>query len=54
MDTMRAAIQAGAFLAFRRQFYEQRRHDAKSAAYAELVGVGAPVVVQGAKTGKDG
>lgn len=54
METMRSAIQAGTFLAFRRNFYEQRRHYAKSAAYAELVGVGAPVAVEGSPKGKDG
>ena len=53
METMRSAIQAGTFLAFRRNFYEQRRDDAKSAAYAELVGVGARTVAEGSKQGKD-
>lgn len=54
METMRSAIRAGTFLSFRRNFYEQRRHYAKSAAYAELVGVGAPVVVEESQKGKDG
>ena len=54
MDTMRSAIQAGAFLSFRRHFYEQRRYDAKSASYAERVGVGDPVVAEGSEPGKDG
>ena len=52
MDSMRSAIQAGAFLAFRRTFYEQRREYEKSAAYAELVG--AAVVTEGSTSGKDG
>ena len=52
MDSMRSAIQAGTFLAFRRTFYEQRREYEKSAAYAELVG--AAVVTEGSTTGKDG
>lgn len=52
MDAMRSAIQDGAFPAFRRAFYEQRREYEKSAAYAELVG--ATVVAEGSTTGKDG
>ncbi len=54
MATMRSAIQAGAFLAFRQRFYEQRRDCAKSALHAELVGVGDPTVAGGSKKGKDG
>ena len=54
METMRSAIQSGAFLSFRRNFYKQRRHYAKSASYAELVGVGDPMAAEGSKEGKDG
>jgi queuine/archaeosine tRNA-ribosyltransferase len=54
METMRSAIQSGAFLSFRRNFYEQRRHYAKSASYAELVGVGDPMAAERSKKGKDG
>ncbi len=40
MATMRSAIQGGSFLAFRRQFYDQRRDCARSAAYAARMDVG--------------
>ncbi len=46
MAMMRSEIQAGSFLAFRRGFYEQRRDCARSAAYAELAGVGDPTVAE--------
>lgn len=54
MTDMSSAIQTGTFLTFRRQFYEQRRHCPRSAAYAELVGVGDPLIAEGLKNGKDG
>lgn len=44
MMDMSSAIQTGTFLTFRRQFYEQRRHCPRSAAYAELAGVGDPLI----------
>lgn len=54
MTDMSSAIQTGTFLTFRRQFYEQRRHCPRSAAYAELVGGGDPLSAEGLKNGKDG
>ena len=53
MDTMRSAIQAGTFLAFRRHFYAQRRRDAKSAGSAEPAGVGVSVPAEESGTGRD-
>ena len=54
MTEMSSAIQTGTFLTFRRQFYEQRRHCPRSVAYAELAGVGDPLIAEGLKNGKDG
>ena len=54
METMRSAIRAGTFLAFRRNFYEQRRSDANGAASAEPVGVGTSVVAERSSQEKDG
>ena len=53
MSAMRSAIQGGGFLAFRRQFYEQRRDCARSRAYAQLMEDGHRSRPAGSPQGKD-
>ncbi len=53
MAAMRSAIQGGGFLAFRRQFYEQRRDWTRSDTCAELMDVGHRSWPAGSQTGKD-
>ncbi len=53
MAAMRSAIHSGCFLAFRRQFYEQRRDCARSRAYAQLMEDGHRSSPAGSPQGKE-